>query len=395
MSSSSVSATTTAAMSGADGSGLQMQWISDKKQRGLVATRAFGIGDVLFEEEPIVCDQYLHNADYFPACAHCLKCLESPAAMARRLAELPEEPVLKYAAQFPLAPRVPCQHHCGEVYCSAHCQSAAWEFSHVLLCPAANPAAAQPLAALKETWKSFHYPPESSSIMIIAKLLAMLLIRRRAGMSLDDAFAPIATFKRDQQSDSLDILAKFMDPKFEAHRLALYQHLVATLRDERYPELFTLDAFHSLLCIVALNGQGVGTSSFEHYERLVQTHAGSDAAHLSELDALRAGIDEVSAEFTHAEGTALYSRHALLNHSCAANAEIRFPHNSARVQVVATAPIAVGDEACISYMHFHSGCESGEEEEEGDDDGDEEEEASVEERRAALLEYYMFQVWTG
>lgn len=58
----------------------------DTKGKALFATKSFTKGDVIFEEKPLVCVQFVWNAEYkYRACDHCLRSLESAQDMARRL----------------------------------------------------------------------------------------------------------------------------------------------------------------------------------------------------------------------------------------------------------------------------------------------------------------------
>merc|ERR1711988_472911 len=49
-------------------------------------------------------------------------------------------------------------------------------------------------------------------------------------------------------------------------------------------------------------------------------------------------------------GTALFTSVARINHSCDPNLKIEFPSTSARLRATALAPLAPGDELCISYV---------------------------------------------
>ncbi|KAK2143542.1 hypothetical protein LSH36_833g00079 [Paralvinella palmiformis] len=58
--------------------------------RGLFATSDFKEGEVLFEEQPLVCAQFLWNAFYnYTACDHCLQPLETAEEACRRLTNSP------------------------------------------------------------------------------------------------------------------------------------------------------------------------------------------------------------------------------------------------------------------------------------------------------------------
>lgn len=60
--------------------------VNQQKGKGLFANKAFREGQVIFEEKPLVCSQFLWNAMYkYTACGACLKSLETAEEMARRL----------------------------------------------------------------------------------------------------------------------------------------------------------------------------------------------------------------------------------------------------------------------------------------------------------------------
>lgn len=61
-------------------------------------------------------------------------------------------------------------------------------------------------------------------------------------------------------------------------------------------------------------------------------------------------MDEVSGTFLNSEGTGLYTIQSKINHSCAPNAEITFPHSNHILTVKALSEIKPGDEICISYL---------------------------------------------
>ncbi|KAI9150914.1 SET and MYND domain-containing protein 5 [Blastocladiella emersonii ATCC 22665] len=395
--------------------GIQVQWISDHKERGVLAARDFAEGDVIFEEAPQVSAQYLYNSQFFPACEYCQASLEAPVDMARRLAGTDEIPALWGADELPGLPRLPCQHGCEDVvYCSETCRSRAWDEYHRILCVGVNPVgdASDPrpvLHQIYDEWRSFHFPPETATIGLVVKMVAMM-----AATGDDDLWRH---YKADHTNDALQVAAKFLDAQF-ADRidtfLCLFQRQFAGHVD------VTRDLFLRLLTAVALNGQGVGTSAFEAYERTLrdmaeaaETNADADSAAmveaaLDQVDVVRAMVDDFSAEFTHAEGTGLYRVHAMLNHACDANAQIEFLHNRSTLAVRATRPIRMGEEVTISYMHFHGDDEeeADEEEEAGasssshhhghdhdhdEDDGCCDSEVDVSQRRAALREYYLFE----
>lgn len=176
-----------------------IQWINDSKEHGLIANRQIADGEVIFNERPLACAQYLFNQDFFPACTHCMKSLESPGEMVRRLAGLEEnlqlpqfDPLKQTAAEEPL---LHC-HACEKArYCSEECRRQSWEQYHNLLCLANDKSASHPLIKLEELWKSFHFPPESATITLVTRIIASVVNQVNHGVPVEDAMAVYSEFK--------------------------------------------------------------------------------------------------------------------------------------------------------------------------------------------------------
>lgn len=59
--------------------------------KGLFALKKFNPGDIIFEERPLVCAQFLWNQAYgYLACDYCMKPLETAEENVRRLAGIPD-----------------------------------------------------------------------------------------------------------------------------------------------------------------------------------------------------------------------------------------------------------------------------------------------------------------
>merc|ERR1712137_984076 len=58
----------------------------------------------------------------------------------------------------------------------------------------------------------------------------------------------------------------------------------------------------------------------------------------------------VQAQWPTLHGTGLFPSVARLNHSCAPNAKIDFPSNSAQLVATSLQPLVAGQELCISYI---------------------------------------------
>ena len=67
---------------------------------------------------------------------------------------------------------------------------------------------------------------------------------------------------------------------------------------------------------MALNGQGIGTSSLDDFQRYLRK-LGTEQADkvLDQIESLDDMIEEASGMFTAAEGSGLYAMHSKLNHS--------------------------------------------------------------------------------
>ena len=133
----------------------------------MYATRNFQIGDVIFQEKPLVSCQFSWNTAYgYLACEYCMRPLESAEANVRRLTN-------DYSIHLPyaneccpnrelLAKQVNCQ-DCGAMYCSQECLIEANQLYHSTLCLKMlvnNPV--HPVNRLNDAWKRMHYPPGES-----------------------------------------------------------------------------------------------------------------------------------------------------------------------------------------------------------------------------------------
>lgn len=62
--------------------------------------------------------------------------------------------------------------HCQIKYCSLRCRQTAWDSYHKILCH--KKESSHPFEILRETWKKTHYPPETCSIDLILRILALI-----------------------------------------------------------------------------------------------------------------------------------------------------------------------------------------------------------------------------
>ena len=153
--------------------------------KGLYATVPIVAGEVIFEEKPLICSQFLWNAEYkYDACEFCLAPLENAEENARRLTgdSTVQLPYLSECCCTDKSQHVGCTFACGVRYCSQQCRNNAWTSYHQILCfsDPNKPTHIQQqlkdnLQKLCDSWKSIHYPPETISIMLIVKILASIL----------------------------------------------------------------------------------------------------------------------------------------------------------------------------------------------------------------------------
>ncbi|XP_057257255.1 histone-lysine N-trimethyltransferase SMYD5 isoform X2 [Pezoporus wallicus] len=298
------------------GAAAEARFISSAKGKGLFATKNIRKGETVFVEKPVVSSQFLWNALYnYRACDHCLRALETAEENAQRLLGK-SSLVLPHPEQCSIRKDLHQQcPRCQVTYCSAECRQAALEqYHHVLCLGPSRDDPTHPLNKLQEAWRNMHYPPETSSIMLMARM--------------------VATIKQGQ----LELLRLLFTE-------ALY--------DEHLSRWFTPEGFRSLFALVGTNGQGIGTSSLSQW-----VHA-CDALDLpmlqrEELDAfidqLYKDIEKESGEFLNCEGSGLYVLQSCCNHSCIPNAETSFPENNFLLHLTALEDIEAGEEICISYL---------------------------------------------
>ncbi|XP_045045300.1 protein-lysine N-trimethyltransferase SMYD5 isoform X2 [Desmodus rotundus] len=295
---------------------VEVRFVSSCKGKGLFATQLIRKGETIFVERPLVAAQFLWNALYhYRACDHCLRALEKAEENAQRLTGKPGQ-VLPHpelcTVRKDLHQNCP---HCQVMYCSAECRLAAAEQYHRVLCTGpSQDDPLHPLNKLQEAWRSVHYPPETSSIMLMARM--------------------VATVKQGQ----LELLRRLFAE-------ALYEEVLS--------QWFTPDGFRSLFALVGTNGQGIGTSSLSQW-----VHA-CDALELKSqdreqldafIDQLYKDIEAATGEFLNCEGSGLFVLQSCCNHSCVPNAETSFPENNFLLHVTALEDIKPGEEICISYL---------------------------------------------
>uniref|UniRef100_A0A4X2JR57 SMYD family member 5 n=1 Tax=Vombatus ursinus TaxID=29139 RepID=A0A4X2JR57_VOMUR len=265
---------------------VEVRFVSSAKGKGLFATRPVQKGETIFVERPLVASQFLWNALYrYRACDHCLRALETAEENAQRLSGRacgalphPEQCSIRKDLH-QLCP------HCQVAYCSAECRQAALEQYHRALClgPSQNDPE-HPLNKLQEAWRSVHYPPETASIMLMARMVATV----KQAKDKECWIKLFSQFCNKTANEEEEIVHKLLGDKFQ---------------------WFTPDGFRSLFALVGTNGQGIGTSSLSQWVH------GCDALDLKPqereqldafIDQLYKDIERVSGEFLNCEGSGLF-----------------------------------------------------------------------------------------
>ncbi|RZF33401.1 hypothetical protein LSTR_LSTR015362 [Laodelphax striatellus] len=318
--------------------------------RGVVATRDFKTDDTIFEEEPLVCCQFSWNAAYgYLACDHCMRPLETTEENVRRLT-MCREIVLPFTE---LCPTNKTAHSfcpsCHVQYCSEKCKATAWEQYHRTLCQ--NMDYCHPLHELNEEWKKIHYPPETTTIMLLARIVA--LVEQAADKeAILNCLKEFSHSKFDGEETDMTSVANRLLGLYQEQIQHLHTLFVQAVPAKTMQQWLTLEGFSSLLAIVGANGQGVGTSVFSQWVDTVTSKPELDQAHLDEfIKNIYDKMEEcVGLAFLNNEGSGLYYRQRFVNHSCEPNAVITFPLGNSTLRLKALKDIAAGEEICTSYI---------------------------------------------
>uniref|UniRef100_V9KWB1 Protein-lysine N-trimethyltransferase SMYD5 n=1 Tax=Callorhinchus milii TaxID=7868 RepID=V9KWB1_CALMI len=330
---------------------VEVRFISGLKGKGLFATKSVRRGETIFVERPLVSAQFFWNALYkYKACDHCMRPLETAEENGRRLSANPDL-ILPHQEQCSVRPQLHqlCP-FCQVVYCSAECKQVAFNQYHQALClgPSKDDPK-HPLNKLQEAWRNMHYPPETASIMLMARLVATVKQAKDKARWLK-LFSQFCSRTANEEEE---IVHKLIGDKFQGQQQILRQLFTEALHEECLARWFTPEGFLSLLALVGTNGQGIGTSSLSQWVH------GCDALELpaqerEELDAfidqLYKDIEKESGEFLNCEGSGLYVLQSCCNHSCTPNSETCFPQSNFLLHLTALTDIEAGEELCISYL---------------------------------------------
>jgi len=308
-------------------------------------------GTIIFEEDPLVCCQFSWNAACkYKACNHCLRHLETAEENIRRLTgnsslELPYPECCETNKEC----IVSCP-GCGVEYCSENCQTTAFAQYHKTLCIQTHERQnVHPLEHLEETWKQIHYPPETSSIFLIVRLLGSIL----QAPNLEEAIQQTLGFCHRGVNEEAELTHKFLGDKFIGQVNMLREMVCNAVPNQNIEQFLTPEGFQSLIALIGTNGQGVGSSSFSAWRKNVEKlNLNPEERFIIDklIDKIYDDIDTHTGDFLNNEGVALYSLQSCANHSCSPNAEITFQHNNFRLSLMALKDLEPDEEICISYL---------------------------------------------
>ncbi|OPL32819.1 hypothetical protein AM593_01874, partial [Mytilus galloprovincialis] len=207
-----------------------------------------------------------------------------------------------------------------------------------------------PLARLQETWRNIHYPPETSSIMLIVKMVALVkqlilmqlvCINSSDWMTVSVKFSislsvtkKFSQFVKNTVNEEDEIVHKLLGKQFQEQLELLRQMTGDFIFEDNVSQWFTPEGFRSLFALIGTNGQGIGSSSISVWVKNCEDLAIPD----EEKEQLDAFIDQ------------LYDDMDKGNHSCIPNAEITFPNNNHKLVLVAKENISQGEEICTCYL---------------------------------------------
>lgn len=331
--------------------GIQVRITTDEKGKGLFALRSFKEGDIILEEKPFVCCQFSWNTEYgYLACDNCLKPLENAEENARRLSGK-RDLILPYpeCCETKKESITECD-ACGVKYCSSECKTVAYQRYHKTLClQSREKDQSNPLVQLNETWKQMHYPPETATIMLLARMVALV----NQSPDKENVKSIFSQFCHKTTNETQEIAHYLLGEEFAGPIDLLRQTMQQALNTEFVGEWFTPEDFKCLLALVGTNGQGIGTSAFSCWVKNVSALELPDDQRMQVdklIDRIYDEMDEVVGTFLNNEGSGLYTLQSTINHSCLPNAEVEFPYSNNILVLKATRDIHPEDEICISYL---------------------------------------------
>lgn len=301
--------------------------------------------ELIFSECALISCQFSWNKAYgYSACDFCMSPVETAEENVRRLA-FDETIILPYPELDPVARAqesiVSCV-ECSTKYCSKECLSAANKLYHKVMCGAFD--------EINEKWKKIHYPPETSTVMLIVRIFAML-----KSNSVPNLMEKLNEFSCRSINQDISLCHKMLGEKFQDQISDLHRTILQVFKDDESTlgKYLSYDGFVALLALIGTNSQGIGSSSFANWVKNVgeiemKEKNREEIDNL--IDSIYTRFNDTVGSFLNNEGSGLYVMQSKINHSCAPNAEITFPHGNHNLEIKALRNINSGEEICISYL---------------------------------------------
>ncbi|XP_078053469.1 SET and MYND domain containing, class 5 [Augochlora pura] len=329
----------------------EVKVINEEKGKGLFAVCPLKDGDTILMEKPIVCCQFSWNLEYgYLACDNCLRPLETAEENVHRLTGnstiiLPHTECCETKKEL----ITECS-ECGTKYCSIECQNEAYARYHRTLClHSREKDESHPLVQLNETWKQMHYPPESGTIMLPARMVAIV----NQADNKDEVLSTFSQFCHCAINEVHEITHKLLEEKFIGQIDVLRETMEKALDTKLTSNWFTPNGFRNLLALIGTNGQGIGTSAFSVWVKNVSALdlPRDERIYVDKLiDRIYSEMDEAVDVFLNNEGSGLYVLQSAINHSCVPNAIVEFPYSNNVLVLKAIRDIQPEEEICISYL---------------------------------------------
>lgn len=329
--------------------GIRGEYFDSVKGKGLVATRNFAEGELLFTEEAYIATpppEAFDQVSRGELCAQCfLPVSSAPVALA-----IKNCPKCKYR------------------FCTSACWKTAMATHHNLLCTGINPSAKSLMELIQaQKWQSLHCVSRS-----LARLLSTLTPHNFAQSSQGNR-----TSSSKNAGEEEDRHKVYGDFETVYGRLSSFATVSELERRSRNPGWATEKASFESMLLQAHNAIRAALDPY-HEQRLAQrsSNPNFEPTHvqIDLLESVRARKGQLKDLFDYATflkllGRAninmekfggLYSVHSFLNHSCSPNIQIRHvPERgilaSMKVAALALRPIKQDEELVISYIDPSTG----------------------------------------
>ena len=329
-------------------SGIRGEYFDAIKGKGLVATREFAEGELLFTEEAYIATPPPEAMDQVTRGELCGQCFL---------------PVSSAPVQLAIKSCTKCKYR----FCTTGCHRTAMATHHTLLCTGFNPSSKALMELIHaQKWQSLHCVARS-----LARLLSTLTPHNN---STQAAAGPSQRGAgRSAAAEDEDLLKTYGDFETVYGRLSSFATVSELERRSRNPGWATEKASFEPILAQAHTALRAALDPFHETRQTTRasnpTNFEPHHVQISLLEAPKTRKGQLKdlfdfATFLKLLGRAninmekfggLYSLHSFLNHSCSPNVQIRHvPERgilaSMKVAALATKPIKQGDELLISYI---------------------------------------------